>query len=72
MPQDRPLALSAMPASKGPGGWDSETGGWGGPGRGVELPQRLTVQGDHQVVKQQQEQEALGAPRHLRGSQLAA
>lgn len=38
----------------------------------MELPQRLTVQGDHQVVQQQQHQEALGAPRHLRGRQLAA
>lgn len=61
-----------MPEGKGRGGWDSETRGWGGLGRGVELPQRLTVQGDHQVVQQQQHQEALGAPRHLRGRQLAA
>lgn len=44
-PETDPLALSAMPAGEGPGGWYSQTGGWKG-----LLPQRLTVQGDDQVV----------------------
>lgn len=35
-------------------------GGW-------RYPQQLTVQGDHQVAQQQQEEAVAAPPRHLRG-----